>query len=91
MRTEKKLETMPYAQAMIVETLESISLISYVTEVLRIDKATGWIVCFGTYSQTTRKHISAFCKEFGCGLNYYLMKDIYAKHMKYNIYTGEIA
>lgn len=91
MKTVTKLNLMPYAQANIVETPESISLVSYTTEVVRIDKASGWVKCFGTYSQTTRKHISAFCREMGYGLTYQTMKMIHAEGLKYNIYTGELA
>lgn len=86
----RTLKFMPYAQARITEDENTINLISYTTTVITIDKNTGWVICSGTYSQTTRKHISSFCKEIDCGLNYYLMKQIAADRVKYNIDTGEI-
>ena len=76
--TIKKLSAMPYAQAHI-EISESgdICLFSYVTLVAWIDKD-GWCGCTGTYSQTTRKHISAFAKEYAAPLDYYSFKKAYS-------------
>lgn len=79
----RALKNMPYAQAKIVETENTITLISYVTTVIEIDKNSGWVKCYGTFSQTTRKHISAFCKEIG--LDYYLMKKLAREDLMYNI------
>lgn len=86
----KKLDAMPYAQAHITNNNGIITLVSYVTPVVEVDTTTGWARCTGTYSQTTRKHISAFCKEIGYGLSYSLMKMLVANNEKYNIYTGEV-
>ena len=88
--TTTTLKFMPYAQAKVKTDDEHIQLISYTTMVIEIDLTTGWVNCTGTYSQTTRKHISAFCKEFGYGLNYQLIKMLVGQHEIYNIYTGEI-
>ena len=86
-----KLQAMPYAQALIIRNNNGkIALVSYTTTVIVLDALTGWVRCFGTYSQTTKKHISAFCKEIGLGLNYYLMKKIYEENLGYNVYTGEL-
>lgn len=84
------LQTMPYAQARVITTPEQILLKSYDTIVIIADTESGWVQCTGTYSQTTRKHISAFCQEFGYNLTYQLMKQIFSDGMKYNIYTGEV-
>ena len=86
----KNLELMPYAQAHITICGNIKKLVSYVTDVVLINTDTGWTQCTGTYSNTTRKHISAFCKEIGCGMDYQLMKKLYADEMEYNIYTGEV-
>lgn len=86
----KKLSAMPYAQAH-VEISESgdICLFSYVTLVAWIDRD-GWCGCTGTYSQTTRKHISAFAKEYAAPLDYYSFKKAYEDGNVINKHTGAI-
>ena len=81
------LKSMPYAQATVVIT-DEIVLRSYQTDVI-IVSADGWLVCTGTYSATTRRHIGAFMKEYGYG-DYQLAKMLYKDGMKMNIHTGEI-
>lgn len=82
------LKTMPYAQATVI-FLENNDMIlrSYATDVVIISG--GWMSCTGTYSATTRKHISAFMREFNLG-DYFLAKKLYTDNLKMNIYTGEI-
>ena len=87
---DKRLSAMPYAQAGVIFGKNGeVSLISYSTLVCTID-ADGWLTCTGTYSQTTRKHIGAFMREYGHGLNYYDAKHCYEKGEMLNIYTGEV-
>lgn len=81
------LKSMPYAQATVIIT-DEIVLRSYQTDVI-IVTADGWLVCTGTYSATTRRHIGAFMKEYGYG-DYHLAKMLYKEGMKMNIHTGEI-
>lgn len=85
--TKKSLKSMPYAQATVISTKNSIVLRSYQTDVVIISD--GWMSCTGTYSQTTRKHISAFMREYNLG-DYFLAKKLYTENLKINIYTGEI-
>lgn len=85
----KRLERMPYAQAGIIFDDNGTHLISYTTLVCTID-AEGWLTCTGTYSQTTRKHISAFMREIAPWLSYYDAKACYENGHKLNIHTGEI-
>lgn len=85
----EKLLYMPYAQAEIKRYEDKIALISYTTTVIEIDHVTGWVRCYGTFSRTTAKHISAFCKQMGCG-DYYTMKQMYKDKMQYNLWTGEV-
>lgn len=85
--TKTSLKTMPYAQATIISTEDSLILRSYQTDVIIISN--GWMTCTGTYSQTTRKHISAFMREYNFG-DYFLAKKLYTDNLKMNIYTGEI-
>lgn len=86
--TKSTLKSMPYAQATVI-TFDNgnITLRSYSTDVIIISD--GWMSCTGTYSQTTRKHISAFMREFNLG-DYYLAKKLYEMGVKMNIFTGEI-
>ena len=86
--TKRTLKTMPYAQAtVIISEKNDIILRSYSTNVVIISD--DWMTCTGTYSQTTRKHISAFMREFNFG-DYFLAKKLYTDNLKMNIYTGEI-
>lgn len=86
---EKKLKYMPYTQAHVITDCHgAITLVSYRTEVITIDPL-GWLTCTGTYSQTTRKHISAFMKEYTT-LTYQTAKDAFQNNYTINIYTGEI-
>lgn len=88
--TIKKLTAMPYAQAHIeIDEKGNVYLFSYVTCVASID-SNGWLKVFGTWhSQTTRKHISAFVKEYA-KTSYSTAKVIERDQMKYNIHTGEV-
>lgn len=81
------LKSMPYAQATVI-IIDEIVLRSYQTDVI-IVTADGWLVCTGTYSATTRRHIGAFMREYGYG-DYQLAKMLYKDGMKMNIHTGEI-
>ena len=85
--TKTNLKSMPYAQATVIIT-DEIVLRSYKTDVI-IVTADGWLICTGTYSATTRRHIGAFMREYGYG-DYQLAKMLYKEGMKLNIYTGEV-
>lgn len=88
--TIKKLSAMPYAQAHVeINGDGDICLFSYVTLVAWIDRD-GWCGCTGTYSQTTRKHISAFAKEYAAPLDYYSFKKAYEGAYVVNCHTGEV-
>lgn len=90
MNTIKKLSAMPYAQAHVEITPNGeINLFSYETLVVSID-ADGWVYCSGLYSMTTRKHISAFAKEYLSPLDYYDLKKAYEGRYVINYQTGEI-
>ena len=90
MNTIKKLTAMPYAQAHIeIDDNGNIFLYSYVTLVAWVD-SDGWCGCTGTYSQTTRKHISAFAKEYAAPFDYYSFKKAYEGGYVMNKHTGEI-
>lgn len=68
----KPLKFMPYAQAGVAwrtigntlhQRVDLKILYSYSTEVIRMYD-NRYVLCTGTYSQTTRRHISAFAKEY---------------------------
>lgn len=94
MTFRKKLSLMPYAQAHVVISPDGIWLVSYTTPVVYISND-GWLSCMGTYSNTTRRHIGAFMKEYvklpngECG-NYYMAKDCFVNNYEFNIETGEV-
>ena len=91
----KKLSAMPYAQAHVeIDPAGNIYLFSYVTLVC-ILTAEGWLTCTGTYSQTTRKHIGAFMREYvsypnGDRGSYYDAKRCFECGYRFNVLTGEI-
>ena len=85
--TKTNLKSMPYAQATVIIT-DEIVLRSYQTDVI-IVTAEGWLICTGTYSATTRRHIGAFMREYGYG-DYQTAKMLYKEGMKLNIHTGEV-
>jgi len=93
--TIRKLSAMPYAQAHVeIDDNGNTYLFSYVTMVVKIT-ADGWMSCTGTYSQTTRKHIGAFMREYvewpnGERANYYDAKNAYEGNYRLNILTGEV-
>ena len=90
MRKIKKLKAMPYAQAHIEIRDNTHQLFSYVTLVaeIRYDDKGKWIRCYGLYSMTTRKHISAFAKEYG--LTFQDFKEYAGAEFDFNTDTGEV-
>lgn len=83
----RPLEIMPYAQAKVrIADNSTAILVSYVTEVASID-CEGWVRVRGLYSATTRRHISAFAREYRA--SYAAFKRCYEQNLTYNIYTGE--
>ena len=86
---------MPYAQAHVeIDEDRNIHLFSYVTLVCTLT-ADGWLTCTGTYSQTTRRHIGAFMREYvkypnGEAGSYYDAKNCYVNGYRFNVFTGEI-
>lgn len=91
----KKLSAMPYAQAHVeIDNAGNIYLFSYVTLTCTITND-GWLTCTGTYSQTTRKHIGAFMREYVTYPNdthgtYHEAKACFECNYRFNIYTGEV-
>ena len=62
---DRRLRYMPYAQAGYRTYAEGkyLVLVSYETDVIAIDLDRRLMVCTGTYSQTTHRHIGAFLRE----------------------------
>lgn len=85
----RKLKFCPHGHASVkIDENGGIDLWSYSTLVISIDPH-GWLVCTGLYSQTIRKHISYFMREYGNGADYTTAKRCYTTHSMYNIYTGK--
>lgn len=72
----KKLKYIPYGQCHVVYTNTGFELWSYTTKVIdyTTTTTTNTITCTGLYSMTTRKHISAFMKEYFPQYSYYSVK-----------------
>ena len=88
--TTKKLSHCPNGQAGVcIDEHGGIALISYTTTVIEIDPQ-GWLVCHGTYSTTTAKHIRAFCKEYAPNLTYQDCKNAYLSKVAINIHPAEV-
>jgi len=85
---DKKLDRMPYAQAGILKVKDGLQLVSYETIVCEI--VGGWLHCYGTFSNSTRRHIGAFLKEAAPRLTYYDAKMCFADDVEMNVETGEI-
>lgn len=83
----RKLYFMPHANARVEQTFDGklIRLISYKTCVATVHG--GWLIVNGLYSQTTRKHISAFMREFD--RHYQLAKEAYEYGFAVNLETLE--
>ena len=81
----EKLKSMPYAQATIRRTSTIITLTSYKTDVAEIRN--NVLRVFGLHSATTRKHISAFARQFGA--DYSIAKKCYTDKVGYNLITKE--
>ena len=92
MKMERTLRSMPYAQAKVRNYadvgIDRIVLQSYRTDVIIIDR--DWLECTGLYSMTTRKHISAFMREYGNGFTFQDVKKAYEGGYLLNIATGEM-
>lgn len=86
----KKLNAMPYAQAHIEIMDNTYYLFSYTTlvAVVRYTDDGKWVKCYGLYSATTRKHISAFAREHG--LTYQDFKGLAYQDYEMNMDTGEV-
>lgn len=82
------LSAMPYAQAKVHITENTVYLMSYKTVAVYIDPQ-GWLVVNGLYSATTRKHIGAFMREYA-NADYQLAKQLYTDGYMYNVHTGEV-
>lgn len=83
----RKLENHPYAQCKVFETaitdpdlghiiMRRWVLRSYETDVVLVrETGTEWqLTCYGTYSQTTRRHIGWFLRDIGAPFAYQAAK-----------------
>lgn len=80
----RPLRYQPYAQASVITYCENgiakIAILqSYATLVAAFDYRKKRLYCIGTFSNTTRKHISSFAKEinnlYHCNIDYYSFKN----------------
>lgn len=81
-----KLKNHPYCKCYVLKDDDIIKLVSYITEVIIAvrnpkNKNEWFLKCTGTYSQTTRKQVSWFLREYFPKINYFDMKEIAGKEM----------
>lgn len=89
----KVLAHMPYAQAHVRMINGDAFLFSYTTlvaELKKDDEGQKWLKVNGLYSMTTRKHISAFLKEYAPTLNFQTAKDAFLNNYVVCADTGEV-
>lgn len=83
------LKSIPDGQAQVITHEDgSITLFSYSIHVVDIN-AEGWLTAHGLYNMTTRKHISAFAKEY-TPFDYQTIKKLYENGLSINIETGKV-
>jgi hypothetical protein len=84
----KKLKAIPYGQCCVEKINDNtFYLWSYRTMVAKVEN--NWLTINGLYSQTTRRHIGAFMREY-CKSDYEMAKKLYTDKMMLNIDTGEV-
>lgn len=85
----KKLSAIPYGNAFVeIDTDNGNTYLwSYRTLVAKIEN--NWLTVNGLYSATTRKHISAFMREY-TPFDYQTAKQIYTDNLALDITTGEV-
>lgn len=86
---DHRLETMPYAQAGVILRNGKVILMSYSTEAATLDTIEGWLTIDCLCSATTRRHVSAFLREYCPAVSYYDAKAAFAGGYAINVYTGE--
>lgn len=88
----KRLEHMPAAQAGVIKAYadnkEAVFLVSYETIVAEIED--NWLHVYGLFSNTTRRHIGAFLKEYAPRLSYYDAKACVQNDWEINILNGAV-
>lgn len=88
-----RLRYMPAAQAGVLDTFDScgepvLIMYSYITPVLIVTRGCVW--CSGLYSNTTRRHISAFLREYFPNISYYDIKLVAGTHYGIDTESGEV-
>lgn len=86
----KRLKYRPAGQCgVMVDEYGGIHLISYTTHVATIDPQ-GWLSINGLYSNTTRRHIGYFLREYAPLVPFTTAKKCYEKGQSINVYTTEV-
>ena len=86
----KRLERMPYAQAgVIIHDNGRIDLMSYDTLAASIDPE-GYLTVECLCSNTTRRHVSTFLREYAPNISYYTAKTLLQTGDAMHIVNGDI-
>lgn len=88
MRCDKPLAAHPYAQAGVTCRGDNIALWSYATNAAEINS--GWLSVTCLCSNTTRKHVSWFLREYCPQISYATARKLFRSGDEINIYTGEL-
>ena len=86
---DRRLTAMPYAQAGVILRDGKAILMSYSTEAATLDTVDGWLSIDCLCSATTRRHVSAFLREYCPGVSYYDAKAAFNGKYAINVYTGD--
>lgn len=90
----RPLAYMPYAQARVYITSNGTQILQSYNTLVASCTPDGFLYVRGLYSQTTRRHISAFVREFGicyqCAKDIAQMNETSKENVAMNIYTGEL-
>lgn len=86
---DRRLSAMPYAQAGVVLRDGKAVLMSYSTEAATLNTVEGWLTIDCMCSATTRRHVSAFLKEYCPAVSYYDAKAAFNGKYAINVYTGD--
>ena len=83
------LKNHPYSKCFIIVDDAGVRMFSYKTMVIKIDR-NGWLDCTGTYSQTPRRQIRWFLREYAPMISYQMVKQCVEDRMVINVKTGEV-
>ena len=84
-----KLQSIPSGRSRVfIDDDGRITLINHLTRIVEINPE-GWLIVYGLYQATIRKHIAAFAKEY-TSLDFKTLKKCFENGLSINIHTGKV-